>query len=261
MGHQKQKIYGQDESEVKQKKSKKPHSEEEMREVIKEAKQEKQDEQDKPQEPKETKVQPKLGKKKARSKKYQESLKLVDRNKLYSIDQAIELVKKTSYTKFDGSVEFHIKVLTKKGQDAVRTLVSLPAGAVKTPKVAVASDEILVDIEKGKFDFDILLATPDMMPKLAKVAKVLGPKGLMPSPKAGTIVADPKKALEEIGKGRVELRQDELGNIHVAVGKVSWPADKLKANIQAVLNSIQSNRVDRLTLSATMGPGVKVAKN
>lgn len=203
---------------------------------------------------------PKVGRARVRSQKYKQVVALVDRKKQYGLDEAIELVKKTAYAKFDATVEIHIKTVAKKGQDPIRVLVALPSGAVKAPKVAVASDELLQEIEKGKIDFDILLATPAMMPKLAKVAKILGPKGLMPSPKSGTIVEDPQKAIAEIGKGRVEIRQDPLGNVHVAVGKVSWPTEKLKANIQSILSAIQSNRIDRISLSATMGPGIKVSK-
>lgn len=203
---------------------------------------------------------PKVGRARVRSHVYKQVLALVDRKKLYGLDEAINLVKKTSYAKFDGTVELHVKTVSKKGQDPVRGLVALPAGAIKTSKVAVASEELISQIEKGKIDFDILLTTPDMMPKLAKVAKILGPKGLMPNPKAGTIAEDPKKAIDEIAKGRVELRQDPLGNIHVAVGKVSWPVEKLKANIQAALQAVASNRLDRISLSATMGPGIRLAK-
>lgn len=202
---------------------------------------------------------PRVGRAKVRSHRYQQVLALVDRKQQYGLDEALELVKKTSYASFDATVELHIKTLTKKGQDPIRSVVALPAGAVKTPKVAVASEELIPQIEKGKLDFDILLATPEVMPKLAKVAKILGPKGMMPSPKSGTIVEDPAKAIEAIQKGRVEVRQDALGNIHVVVGKVSWPTVKIKQNIEAILQTVPSNRIDSISLSATMGPGIKVA--
>lgn len=266
MGQQKQKIYGQEPTSAKAtadkgKNTKKPHSKEQDYSKAEAAKTPTktsgQDEIKEVEQPK----KPKIGKKKERSKKYQQSLKLVDRKKVYNLIDAIELAKKTSYAKFDSTLELHIKTLTKKGQEPIRALVAMPAGAVKTPKVAVVTDELIQEIEKGKLNFDTLLATPAMMPKLAKYAKVLGPKGLMPSPKAGTIVDDPDKAKTEIAKGRVEIRQDSLGNIHTAVGKVSWPSDKIKQNVGAILGSIQSNRVDRLTLSATMGPGIKAVKN
>lgn len=205
-------------------------------------------------------VRPRVGRARQRSARYKQVLALVDRKKGYGLEDAIGLVKKSSYSKFDGTVELHVKTIAKKGQDPIRALVTLPAGMVKSPKVVVASEALVQEIEKGKLNFDIILSTPEMMPKLAKVAKILGPKGLMPNPKAGTVVGDPQKAIEEINKGRTEIRQDPLGNIHAAVGKVSWEIEKLKQNIAAVLRAVPTPRVDRITLTATMSPGVKVTK-
>ncbi|MFY9484109.1 MAG: 50S ribosomal protein L1 [Patescibacteria group bacterium] len=194
-----------------------------------------------------------------RGKRFIEARSQVDRRNRYDLDEAIELAKKTSWTKFDGTIEFHIATLSKKGQDALRGTLTLPAGTPKLPKVAIASDSLIEEIAKGKLEFDVLLAEAAMMPKLAKVAKVLGPKGLMPNPKAGTIVEDAKKAAEEFTKGKIEYRADSLGNIHVAVGKVSWDAAKIKANVEALLKVLPRTRLAGAVLSSTMGPGVKLA--
>lgn len=194
-----------------------------------------------------------------RGKRFLEAAASVDRRKRYELGEAIELAKRTSWTKFDGTVEFHVATLSKKGQDAVRGTLVLPSGTPKLPKVAIASDSLIEDIAKGRLEFDVLLAEPAEMPKLAKVAKVLGPKGLMPNPKAGTIVEDAKKAAEEFTKGKIEYRADSLGNIHVAVGKVSWDAAKLKANIEAILKVLPRARLASAVLSSTMGPGIKLA--
>jgi large subunit ribosomal protein L1 len=194
----------------------------------------------------------------ARGKKISEALKLVDPNKKYDLAEAINLVKKTSYTKFDGSVELHIKTTLKKGQELLRGLVALPAGSPKQPKILVADENIIDDIKAGKINFDILIATPELMPKLATVAKILGPKGLMPSPKSGTVTPDPKAALEEFKKGKAEYKSDPLGNIHIAVGKISWESSSIEDNIKAILSTITSNRIANISLSATMGPGIRV---
>lgn len=193
-----------------------------------------------------------------RGKRFLEARASVDRRKRYELNEAIELAKKTSWTKFDGTLEFHIATVSKKGQDAVRGTLVLPSGTPKLPKVAIASDSLIEDIAKGKLEFDVLLAEPAEMAKLAKVAKVLGPKGLMPNPKAGTIVEDAKKAADEFTKGKIEYRADSLGNIHVAVGKVSWDAAKIKANVEALLKVLPRARLTSAVLSSTMGPGIKV---
>jgi len=125
--------------------------------------------------------------------------------------------------------------------------------------VAVASDSLIEEIAKNKLDFDVLLAEPAIMSKLAKVAKVLGPKGLMPNPKAGTIVEDAKKAAAEFTKGKIEYRPDSLGNIHLAVGKVSWDSSKIKANIEALLKVLPGARIGGVVISSTMGPGIRLA--
>lgn len=197
-----------------------------------------------------------------RSKRYQEALKLVDKNKLYPVAEAIDLVKKTSLTKFDGTVELHINLspLSLGEKKEFRTSVSLPHGIGKEVKVAIADDKILAEIEAGKINFDILVAHPSMMPKLAKVARILGPKGLMPNPKTGTLGPDPERLALSLSKGQVNIKT-EPGNpiIHMPIGKVSFEAKKLSDNVTAVLTAIGPSKLAKVTLSATMGPGVKVA--
>lgn len=196
--------------------------------------------------------------KKIKSKKYLESQKNVNKGKVYPLAAALELVKKMSYTKFDGTVELHIATLSKKDQDPLRGLVTLTAGNPKQRRIAVADESTIEKVKSGKIDFDILLASPDLMPKLATVAKILGPKGLMPSPKSGTVVTDPKATLEEFAKGKVEYKSDVQGVIHIPVGKVSWTVDKLTENIQILINVIPTNRVKSIFVSATMSPSVKI---
>ncbi len=196
-----------------------------------------------------------------RSKRYQELTKLIDKTKLYPIAQAVALVKKTSTTKFDGTVEVHINlnraILGDKPE--LRGSVSLPHGTGKQVRVAIADDEILKDIEAGKINFDILVARPEMMPKLAKVARTLGPKGLMPNPKNGTVSDNPEKRAKELSQGQVNFKTEpEQPIVHLTVGKVSFPDEHLSANIDAVFEAIGRNKIARATLSSTMGPGIKV---
>lgn len=200
---------------------------------------------------------PKTEVKPEKSKKLIEAQKLVDPNRKYSLVEAIGLVKKTSYSKFDGTVELHIRTSLNKGQELLRGLIEMPSGSAKLPKVVVADEGIIAEIKANKINFDILIATPALMPKLATVARILGPKGLMPSPKSGTVVEDTDKALEEFKKGKVEYKSDPLGNIHIPIGKVSWSVEKLEANVRAALNPIAQNRLMAQSLSATMGPGIK----
>lgn len=194
-----------------------------------------------------------------RSKKYLENRKLVNKLKVYPLEEAVELVKKTSYAKFDATVELHIKTITKKNQDPVRGMVSLPSGSPKKKIVAIVDENLIQEIEKGKISFDILLTKPEMMPRLAKVAKILGPKGLMPSPKSGTVTEDPDTSKKELESGKVEYKTDALGNIHLAIGKVSWDDAKIIENIKTVVGAISSNRVFSVHIASSMGPGLKTA--
>jgi large subunit ribosomal protein L1 len=190
-----------------------------------------------------------------RGKKYRAKVALVDRMKQYSIEDAVELVKQISYTSFDAAVEVHIKVKA----DAVRGMIVLPHGTGKTKKVAVANDETLEAIAAGKLDFEILLATPAQMPKLAKFAKVLGPKGLMPSPKAGTVTDDIEKATAEISGGRVEYRVDKNGVVHNSIGRVSFKNEQLVENFRTLEAVLISSKIESISIAPTMGPGIKIA--
>lgn len=197
---------------------------------------------------------------KIRSKKYQEVMGMVDKTKLYPLTDAIGLIKKTSITKFDGTVELHINLnpLSLGEKKDYRTSVSLPHSTGKEVRVAIADDKILEEIGAGKINFDVLVAHPQMMAKLAKVARVLGPRGLMPNPKTGTVSPDPEKRAKELRSGQVNIKT-EPGNpiIHMGIAKVSFPDKDIADNVKAVLDAIGS-KVAKASLSSTMGPGVKV---
>ena len=222
-----------------------------------------------------------------KGKKYLESASKVEKNKLYSKEEAVKLVKETSYADFDASVEvaMHLNLDTKKADQQLRGAVVLPKGTGKTKKVLViakgdaAKDakeagadyvgetEMIEKIQKENwFDFDTLIATPDMMPALGKIGRILGPKGLMPNPKTGTVTMDTKKAVEEVKKGRVEYRTDSFGNVHVLIGKVSFSEEDLLANLKTFVTLIVKSKpsvvkgtyVKNISLSSTMGPGIKV---
>lgn len=201
-------------------------------------------------------------------KKLREAAKLVEADKQYSIKEALELATKTSTTKFDATVELHINlnVDPRQADQNIRDNLVLPSGTGKTVRVVVADDDLLKKLDKGIIEFDVLVATPDFMPKLGKYARVLGPKGLMPNPKSGTVTTDTDKAVAEAKAGRVEFRVDSTGIVHLGIGKVSFGADKLLANAQAVFASIKAAKpssikgiyVKNITVSSTMGPGIKV---
>lgn len=219
-------------------------------------------------------------------KKFREAAKLIEKDKEYSIKDALDLAVKTSPVKFDATVELHINlgVDPRQADQNVRDTLVLPAGTGKTIRIAVlaeaddaaaakkagadiaGSDDLLKDIEKGVLNFDTLIATPMMMAKLGKYARVLGPKGLMPNPKSGTVTPDVVKAVAQAKAGRVEYRVDSTGIVHLGAGKVSFGADKLLQNVQAIFASIKANKpsslkglyVKRITVSTTMGPGIKV---
>lgn len=199
-----------------------------------------------------------------RSKRYKNVAGLVDRTKLYPLAEAIVLVKKTSLTRFDGTVELHINLnpasIGEKGD--FRGSVTLPHGTGREVRVAIADDALVAAIELGKIDFDVLVAHPSMMSKLAKVAKTLGPKGLMPNPKNGTVSPTPEKRAKELSHGQVNFKS-EPGNpiVHMPVGKISFDDEKLMANVSAIFSAIGNNKILRATLASTMGPGVKLSLN
>ncbi|MCL4365928.1 50S ribosomal protein L1 [Patescibacteria group bacterium] len=210
----------------------------------------------------------KPGKAKPRSKKYQEVVKDLDRSKLYPLEAAVDMAKKMSYSKINATLEAHINTT----QTGIRGLVSLPyAKGVQlrilcfgpsNPQIEgsfFGSDSTIEEINKGKVNFDLVITTPDWMPKLAKVARVLGPKGLMPNPKNGTIVSDLKKAVEGFQAGKTEYKTEAKAPIiHIVMGKLDQPTTELSANIKTLLQTLGKTRVKKLTLSPTMGPGVKV---
>lgn len=199
---------------------------------------------------------------KTRSERYRKALGMIDPKKLYPVNDAVALVKQTSYTKFDGTVEIHVllNVDTKEKTKVIRGEVSLPHGSGKERRVVIATDEVLADLDNGKINFDVLVAEPSMMPKLAKYAKMLGPKGLMPNPKAGTVTPDPEKKVKELAGGKMNYKSEpDNPLVHLAVGKVSFEETKLSENILAVLSSFGTGKVRKASLAATMGPGIKLA--
>ncbi|MBI5452562.1 hypothetical protein HY945_03800 [Candidatus Gottesmanbacteria bacterium] len=204
-----------------------------------------------------------LPKKKARirvrSKRYKEVLMKIDHNKLYPIKEALELLRKISLTKFDGSVELHINT-TEKG---LRGAAALPHGTGKKVRVAIADndtiDKLVEDIEKGKIEFDALVAHPSVMGKLAKVARFLGPKGLMPNPKAGTISPTPEKVAKKLEAGEVNWKtESDFPIIHQVVGKLSFKDDQLEENFKTLTKSIGETKIKSITLKSTMSPGIKI---
>lgn len=199
----------------------------------------------------------KQGKAKIRGKKWQKSSLEIEKDKLYPLDEALDLLSKISYSKFDPSVEVHVKTNLKK-KIAIRQTVDLPYGTGKEPKIAIFDEDLLFQIQKGKLDFDVLLARPADMPKLAKLARILGPKGLMPNPKSKTLTENPKEEIENIKKGQIEFKADAQGNIHQIIGKLSWDKKKLSENFKALIAAtIQYNPIS-VTISSTMSPGIKI---
>ncbi|MEG2837614.1 MAG: 50S ribosomal protein L1 [Erysipelotrichaceae bacterium] len=219
-------------------------------------------------------------------KKYAAAAKLVDRTKTYSIEEAIKLVKETKYVNFDASVEvsFRLNVDPRHADQQIRGAIVLPNGTGRTQKVCViaqgpkeqeATDagadyvggkELLEKISKGWFDFDVIIATPNMMGELGKLGRVLGPKGLMPNPKTGTVTMDIAKAVEDVKKGKVEYRVDKEGNINLMIGKSSFNETQLAENFNAIFDTILRARpaavkgvfMKNVVVSATMGPGIKI---
>lgn len=199
-----------------------------------------------------------------RSSRYQNLSHLVNKDQKYNIDEAIELVKQTAVTKFDSSIEVHINILEKKGKkgsvdELSRGIFHLPNGLGKELKVVVLNEDMIEEIAKTKkVDFDIAIATPAMMPKAGKIAKILGPKGKMPNPKFGTVTENPDKVAEEIKQGRVEYKIDAVGAIHQMIGKMSWDDEKIKENLLTVLQALPKNRIRSISLTSTMGPSVRL---
>ncbi|MEK7559404.1 MAG: hypothetical protein AAB521_03790 [Patescibacteria group bacterium] len=197
----------------------------------------------------------KFAKKKIRSKRYQASVINLDRAKTYSLKEALELLGKFQKTKFDETIELHINT----ARGGISGNITLPHGSGKITRVAVANDEIIAEIEAGKINFDILVATPDMMPKLAKVAKVLGPRGLMPNPKNGTITAKPEEVVKKFEAGLMSYKTEAKAPlIHMVVGKFSFGESKLADNIKMVVSTVKPENIQQVVVKSTMSPGIKV---
>ncbi len=204
-------------------------------------------------------------KSKVRSKGYHAAKAQIEAGKLYPIDEAVELVKMVSLSKFDGSVEVHVKLIKKKNKGASESpkgLFHLPHGSGKEKKIIILDEAKIEEIAKTKkIDFDVAIASPELMPKVGKIAKILGPKGKMPDPKSGTVTNDPKKAIDDINSGKVEYRIDSQNQIHQMVGKVSWDSSKLLENIRTVLAAFPKSRLETVHLSASISPSVVVDLN
>ncbi len=191
-----------------------------------------------------------------RSPKYQNLLSQVDKKQTLSISQAIELLEKLQRHTFDETVELHLNT---KGEK-VSAQTSLPHGTGKSLRVAIASDALLTEIESGKINFDILLAHPSTMPKLAKVAKVLGPRGLMPNPKNGTITNNPEETAKKYEGGLTYIKTEAKAPlIHIAIGKVSFGPKKLEENIDAILSAVKRENIQNAFLKSTMSPAIKLS--
>lgn len=221
-----------------------------------------------------------------RGKKYQEAAKLIDENQYYEPEEAVELVKKTATAKFDETVEVAIRlgVDPKRQDQAVRGVVVLPHGTGKTQRVLVfakgekakeaeaagadyvGDTDMINKIQQGWLDFDVCVATPDMMAEVGKLGRILGGKGLMPNPKAGTVTMDVAKAVQEIKAGKIEFRLDKAGQIHAPIGKVSFESEKLAENFRALVDAVNRAKpaaakgvyLKNIALSSTMGPSVRV---
>lgn len=227
---------------------------------------------------------------KKRSKKYTEAFSKIEKSKLYTKEEAVKLVKETSISTFDGSVEvaMNLNLDTKKADQQLRGAIVLPKGTGKTVRVLVIAKgenakkakaagadyvgdlDMIEKIEKENwFEFDTMIATPDMMPLLGKIGRVLGPRGLMPNPKTGTVTVDVEKAINEVKAGRVEYRTDSYGNIHGIIGKVSFSDEDLIENLNAFVatilkvkpQTVKGEYVKNISISSTMGPGIKVENN
>ncbi|MCI8346327.1 MAG: 50S ribosomal protein L1 [Bacilli bacterium] len=227
---------------------------------------------------------------KKRSKRYTEVVSKIEKNKVYSKEEAVKLVKETSVSKFDSSIEvaMRLNVDPKKADQQLRGAIVLPKGTGKEVRVLVIAKgdnakkaqkagadyvgdvDMIEKIEKENwFEFDTMIATPDMMPLLGKIGRVLGPRGLMPNPKTGTVTMDVVKAIEEVKAGRVEYRTDTYGNIHGIIGKASFSEEDLLANLNAFVASIlrvrpttvKGDYIKNISISSTMGPGIKVENN
>jgi len=196
-------------------------------------------------------------KKKVRSQKYQAVRSQVDKTRLYDAFSAIELIKKLSYSSFDGTIVAHL-VLDEKFQGE-RVGIQLPHSTGKSITVAIADEKLLTDVKNGKVEFDVLLATPNMMPQLAKLAKILGPKGLMPNPKQGTLIDNPQDKKKELESGKITIRSERKAPLmHIVIGNTKMETKELVENLQTLMSTLRG-KISKISLAATMSPGIKVA--
>jgi large subunit ribosomal protein L1 len=192
---------------------------------------------------------------KKRGKKYKTAKTKIDPGKFYSPQEAVSLLKQTAYSRFDGKAELHLKV-SKKGLHAE---AELPYFQAKQKRIVIADDKVIKQIEAGKIDFDVLLASPKTMPQLVKFAKILGPKGLMPNPKKGTVIDKPKEAIKRFQKASIDIKTEKNAPlIHLVFGSVKQPEKELKANLETVVAAIGPKNIRKAVVKATMGPGIKV---
>jgi|SRR5690554_395165 large subunit ribosomal protein L1 len=224
-----------------------------------------------------------------RGKKYLEASKLVDKTKKYDALEGMGLVKKTSVTKFDATVEvaFRLNLDPRKAEQNLRGAIVLPHGTGKVSRVVVIAQgekakeaqaagadfvgdqDLIQKIGAGWFEFDVMVATPDMMAQLGKLGRVLGPKGLMPNPKTGTVTLDVAKAVHEIKNGKIEYRVDKVGNIHAPIGKVSFSAEQLQENVKTLYEqlirikpaTVKGTYIKNITVSSSMGPGIRLSED
>jgi len=222
-------------------------------------------------------------------KNYKKAAEALKAKPSYSLSESIKMFKEGSSTKFDSTAELHLNlnIDSKQADQTIRSTIVLPHGTGRSIKIAAVVpedkvkaamdagataaglEEMIVEFEKGKFKYDVIVATPDVMKQLAKVAKVLGQKGLMPNPKSGTVTSDVEKTIAELTKGRIELRNDKDGNLHTVFGKASFKQEELENNLTVVLQTIRDSKpsgvkgtfINSITISGTMGPGIKLGMN
>lgn len=222
-----------------------------------------------------------------RSKKYLDAIKQIDKKKIYSTKDGVELIKKINQTKFDASIDIAIKLNldTSKAEQQLRGTISLPHYYGKQVKILAITDEIsneeakklgikvgqtdvINEIKDGQIDFDLIITVPKFMPSLSKLGKILGPKGLMPNPKLGTVTTNIVKTINEFKKGKNQYRTDTYGNVHMKIGKISAPTNDIVENIDMLISFIKSKRpatvkgdyIKNITISSTMGPSIKLVK-
>lgn len=190
-----------------------------------------------------------------KSKRHTSNLSTIDKNKQYKLDESISSLKKLKTSKFDETVELHLNVK----EQGIHGQIELPYGTGKKLRIKIADDALIQEVEKGKIDFDVLLASPSIMPKLAKVARILGPRGLMPNPKNGTITDNPEAVIEKLSRGQVNYKTEAKAPIiHLSVGKLSFEDEKLKENVSVTIKTIGTSNISKAVIKSTMSPGLKL---